>query len=145
MTLLDPFNLPAPLLQWANERLTRFLPESWSIALWGALGALLCMELYRVFSPQRRIGRIKQQVNAAQHSLAHYDGEFEGAWPLLSNLLSLSLLRVALVLPATLLSAYPVIVLLVWMHGSFRAGWEFIFLPVTCLVALACKILRKID
>lgn len=145
MTATDLLLLPSPLLQWMDERLARLVPAAWAVALWAVLAAIVCMELYRALSPQRRIGQIKQQVQGVQQQLAHYDGEFEGAWPLLSRMLTLAFTRVALVLPATLLSAYPVIVLLFWLHATHAKGWEFIFLPVLCLVALACKIIRKID
>jgi hypothetical protein len=116
---LGLFDLPAPLLQWIDGRVTSVIPASVSIAMWAALGAVVCLELYRVTSPQKRITRIKADAKAAQKELSSYDGEMEGAWPLMKTMLSLSLKRVGIVIPATLLAAYPVIALLVWMSGAY--------------------------
>jgi hypothetical protein len=116
---LGLFDLPAPLLQWIDDRVTSVIPASVSIAMWAALGAVVCLELYRVTSPQKRITRIKAEAKAAQKELSSYDGEMEGAWPLMKAMLGLSLKRVGIVGPATLLAAYPVIALLVWMSGAY--------------------------
>jgi hypothetical protein len=116
---LGLFDLPAPLLQWIDDRLSPLVPAPVAIGIWALIGAVLCLELYRVVSPQRRIGEIKEQVKIAQEDLAKYDGEFEGAWPLMKNMLGLSLKRVAIVFPATLVAAYPVIVLLAWLSNNY--------------------------
>lgn len=116
---LGLFDLPAPLLQWVDDRLSGVLPAPVSIAMWAVAGGIICLELYRVLSPQERIGLIKTEAKEAQRRLAEYDGEFEGAWPLMKSMLGLSLKRVGIVIPATLLAAYPVIALLVWMSGAY--------------------------
>jgi len=116
---LGLFDLPAPLLQWIDDRAGNVLPAPVSIAAWAVLAGVVCLELYRVTSPQKRISRIKQEAKAAQQELASYDGEMEGAWPLMKSMLSLSLKRVGIVIPATLLAAYPVIALLVWMSSAY--------------------------
>jgi len=117
------FDLPAPLLQWLDDRLTTIVPAGVSVAIWAAVGAVLCLEVYRVTSPQKKIDRVKQDARAAQQSLASYDGEFDGAWPLMKKMLGLSLKRVGIVVPATLVAALPVIVLLVWLSNSY--GYHF--------------------
>ncbi|HEX5766400.1 MAG TPA: hypothetical protein VFY27_12585, partial [Woeseiaceae bacterium] len=116
---LGLFDLPAPLLAWADEWITSVIPAPLSIALWAVLGGVVCLELYRVISPQERITRIKRDARSAQEELAAYDGEMEGAWPLMKSMLGLSLKRVGIVIPATLLAAYPVIALLVWMSSAY--------------------------
>lgn len=113
------FDLPTPLLAWIDERLTGFLPVPLAILIWSVIGAVLCLELYRLCSPQARIARIRREAGAAQERLSSFDGEFDEAWPLIRNLLGLSLKRVALVLPATLIGAYPVVALLVWLGNSY--------------------------
>lgn len=113
------FDLPAPLLQWIDDRLSGFIPAPVLIALWAVVGAILCLELYCLVSPQRKITRIKQEASAAQQQLAGFDGEFADGWPLIKNLLGLSLKRVGIVLPATLIGAYPILALLVWMSNSY--------------------------
>jgi len=116
---LGLFDLPAPLLEWADQRITSVIPAPLSIALWAVIGGVVCLELYRVISPQERITRIKRDARTAQEELAAYDGEMEGAWPLMKSMLGLSLKRVGIVIPATLLAAYPVIALLVWMSSAY--------------------------
>ena len=114
--LLD---LPAPLLQWLDDRLTMILPAALAVALWGAVAAVLSLELYRVTSPQKKIDRVRYEARAAQRELASYDGEFEGASPLIRRMLSLSLKRVLIVIPATLIAALPIVVLLAWLSNSY--------------------------
>jgi hypothetical protein len=114
--LLD---LPAPLLEWTDERLSAVLPAPFIIALWAAIAGIVCLELYRLVSPQARIEDLKAEARAAQNRLSGYDGAFEGAWPLIRNLLGVSLKRVGIVLPATLVGAYPVLAVLVWMSTSY--------------------------
>jgi hypothetical protein len=116
---LGLFDLPAPLLQWVDERITSVIPAPLAISLWAVIGGIVCLELYRVISPQERITRIKQDAKAAQQELAAYDGEMEGAWPLMKSMLGLSLKRVGIVIPATLVAAYPVIALLVWISSAY--------------------------
>jgi hypothetical protein len=140
------FDFPAPLLSWLDGLLTRVFPIPLTIVLWALLGAIVCMELYRISSPQQRLEVVKQRVTTLQWQLNRYDGEFDGAWPLISELLGQSFKRVALVLPATLLSAYPAIALLLWLdqaHGERSDLW-YIFLPAMLIAALAYKVMRKI-
>ena len=116
---LGLFDLPAPLLQWVDERLSTVLPAALSVALWAVVGGIVCLELYRVVSPQKRIREIRQETKAVQQQLAGYDGEMEEAWPMIKSMLGLSLKRVGIVIPATLLGAYPIIVLLVWLSSAY--------------------------
>ena len=113
------FDLPAPLFQWLDDRLTVIVPPAVSVALWAAIAAVLSLELYRVVSPQAKIDKLRLDARAAQRKLSTYDGEFEGAAPLIRQALSLSLKRVAIVLPATVIAALPVVVLLVWLSNSY--------------------------
>lgn len=113
------FDLPAPWLDWIDERLAAVFPPPVSIALWAAVTGIICLELYRIVSPQGRIDRLKQEGRAAQRQLSAYDGELEGAWPLIGHLLGVSLRRVGIVLPATLIAAYPVLAVLVWMSNNY--------------------------
>lgn len=114
--LLD---LPAPLLEWIDQRLSAVFPAPVAIALWAVVTGIVCLELYRILSPQERIERLKQETRVAQQQLSEYDGEFDGAWPLIRHLLRASLERVGIVLPATLVAAYPVLAVLVWMSNSY--------------------------
>ena len=113
------FDLPAPLLEWLDARLTALVPSAVSIAFWAAVTGILSLELYRVVSPQQRIERLKRDAQAAQRRLSVYDGELQGAWRLIGDLLSLSFRRVAAVLPATLVGAYPVVAVLIWTSNGY--------------------------
>lgn len=113
------FDLPAPLLGWLDGRLTAVVPPSVSVAIWAAVAAVLSLELYRLVSPQTKIERLKLDAREAQRELGTYDGEFGGAAPLIRRTLALSLTRVAIVLPATLVAALPIVVLLVWLSNSY--------------------------
>lgn len=116
MGLLD---LPTPLFAWLDARLNGWLPPVAIICLWGILGALVSMELYRLLSPQARIRAIKARLARAQQRLSAYDGELDGAWPLIRRMLGLALRRVGVVLPATLAASLPLLALIVWLDTSY--------------------------
>lgn len=116
MGLLD---LPAPALSALNDWLTGFLPTPMVIVLWAAAGAMLSMEIYRLLSPQRRIARMRQDLQAVKRRLDDFDGPFREAWRQICDMLSLALRRVALVVPATLVAMLPVLVLIVWADAQY--------------------------
>lgn len=116
---LGLFDLPAPLLQWTNDAMIGFVPIPLAIAVWAGVAGVICMELYRILSPQKRIGRVKQEANSARLQLAQHEGELEDALPLMKVMLVSSLKRVGIVLPATVLAAYPVLALLVWLSTAY--------------------------
>src|SRR5690554_6510002 len=106
MGLLD---LPAPLFSGLDEWFAGLLTPTGALAVWAALGAFLCMECYRLLSPQRRIAEIKVKLEQTRQRLATFDGEFEEAWPQIRSMLSLAFRRVALVFPATLVASLPLL------------------------------------
>lgn len=115
MGLLD---LPSPLLTAIDGWLT-FVPPAVRIAMWGAVGAVLSMELYRVLSPQKRIARMRQELKEAQARLDTFDGPFPEAWRHIRRILSLAMGRLLLVFPATLIASLPVLFLLVWADTRY--------------------------
>lgn len=120
MGLLD---LPAPLLGEIDLLLAALLPPVVRVVLWAALGALLSMELYRLLSPQGRIAALKLELRGAQQRVAGFDGELAEAWPLLRRMLGLALKRIALVLPATLAASLPLLVVVIWLDGSYGGAY----------------------
>ncbi|MET3591212.1 MULTISPECIES: hypothetical protein [Mesorhizobium] len=112
-------NMPSPVLSALDNWLTPFLPSSARLVLWAALGAFLCMELYRVLSPQKRIAEIKLAYARTQQSVADFEGEFQEAWPLLRRMLALALRRVALVFPATIAASLPLLLIVVWLDSRY--------------------------
>jgi len=113
------FDLPAPLFSIPTALLSGFFPPVLLILLWGVIGGIVGVELYRLLSPQRRLTVLKSELSAAQQQLATYDGEFAGAWPLMGRLLRLAFGRLALVLPAAVLSSLPVLALIVWLDTGY--------------------------
>ncbi|AZO31439.1 hypothetical protein [Mesorhizobium sp. M1B.F.Ca.ET.045.04.1.1] len=116
MGLLD---MLSPVLSALDNWLTPVLPSSARLVLWAALGAFLCMELYRVLSPQKRIAEIKLAYARTQQSVADFEGEFQEAWPLLRRMLALALRRVALVFPATIAASLPLLLIVVWLDSRY--------------------------
>lgn len=116
MGILD---LAAPLFAWTDDIASNVLPPMGRLIMWAALAALASMELYRVASPQRRLERLKTAIRGAQRRLTDYDGDFDGAGPLIGRVLSLALRRIALVLPATLLAALPILMLCIWLDTAY--------------------------
>jgi hypothetical protein len=116
MGLLD---LPSPIFSAVDDWLTYFLPSSVKLVFWAALGAFLCMELYRLFSPQKRIAEIKLAYVRSRRRVADFEGELEEAWPHLRQMLSLALRRVVLVLPATIVAALPLLLVVVWLDSRY--------------------------
>ncbi|RWA72598.1 hypothetical protein [Mesorhizobium sp.] len=116
MGLLD---MPSPVLSALDNWLTPVLPSSAKLVLWAALGAFLCMELYRVLSPQKRIAEIKLAYARTQQSVADFEGEFQEAWPLLRRMLALALRRVALVFPATIAASLPLLLVVIWLDSRY--------------------------
>jgi hypothetical protein len=116
------FDIPAPLLTWADLALGHVLPVSARLVLWAVLAGATSMALYWLVSPQAKLEQAKQDVAAARRALAAYDGAFEGIWPVMGRSLSTSFRHLGLALGPALLGSLPVLVLMGWMAGHY--GYE---------------------
>ncbi|HEY7690274.1 MAG TPA: hypothetical protein VH835_16355 [Dongiaceae bacterium] len=116
MGLLD---LPAPLFAGVTSLFAGFLPPVALILLWAVLGAAVAVELYRVLSPQQRLAAVKSELSAVQRRLAAYDGDLDDAWPMIRRMFGLALRRLAIVLPAAILSSLPLLSLIVWLDTAY--------------------------
>lgn len=116
MGLLD---LPHGLLARLDRAAGDLLPPLARILLWALLAALLTMELYRLLSPQERLATIKRQSREARQRLNAYAGTFAEAGPLINRVLTLALRHIRLVVPATLGTALPLLVLVVYLHTTY--------------------------
>lgn len=116
MGVLD---LPHPLFALLDPVLAAFLPPAGRLVAWAVIGSLLTLGLYRLLSPQARIGQVKREARTARQRLYAYDGELAGAWPLISAQLGASLRHIGLVLPATMLAVLPLISLLTWLETAY--------------------------
>ena len=93
------FDLPAPLLAWADRQMAEVLGPLLRVLLWGGLGAVLSMELYRILSPQKRIRALRGDLVALRRRLAAFDGTLADGSPLIGRMLALSLRQLWLVAP----------------------------------------------
>lgn len=118
--LLD---LPSPWLLQADKTLAPLLSLTGCLVLWAVLAGVASLELYRLLSPQHKVKALTSQANTARQALAGFDGDMTDAWPLLRENLLLPFKRLAMVLPATLLAALPVLILIT--HLSRHYSYEF--------------------
>jgi hypothetical protein len=131
------FDLPAPLFSIPTALLSGLLPPVVLIVLWGVVGGVVGVELYRLLSPQQRLTILKTDLRSAQERLSGYDGDLAGAWPLMGRLLRLAFGRFALVLPAAILSSLPVLALIVWLDTVYSRSLPSAGQPVAATTSSA--------
>lgn len=116
MGLLD---LPAPLFASLDQLMAMALPAAFRVIIWGALGGATTMALYRLLSPQAKIGQAKRAAREARRRLYEFDGELADAGPMISDQFTAAAKHIGLVLPATLAAMLPLLALLVWLDTSY--------------------------
>jgi hypothetical protein len=114
--LLD---LPAPLFNAIDGTLALALPAVVRLALWGVFAGWLTMLVYRRLSNQEKIGRLKAEQKVQQKQIAEFDGELSDLMPLVGQALGTGFRQLGLSLGPALLSAVPVLFLIVWVAGTF--------------------------
>lgn len=117
------FDIPAPLLSWVDVRAAAVMPEMFRLVMWGAIGALVSMILYKVLSAQERIAKDKLEIREARIRLDAFDGEFSDAWPLISNLLRLSFRHVGRVGWPAIVASLPLLTLLGFLSTFYSYGY----------------------
>ena len=110
---------PAPLFSWLDAQLAGLLPPLLRLLLWGAAAGIVSMLLYRAISPQASIARGKTELQAARRALDGYDGDFEGARPLMHRLLHVALRQVGRTGWPGLLASLPVLFVLAWLSNAY--------------------------
>lgn len=108
------FDLPAPLFNVIDQAMAGVLPAALRLAVWALLGSVLTMFLYKMLSPQSRIGTSKREAKAARQRLNAFDGDFADAGPLIKAQFVSAFRTVGLVVPGTLLAILPLLALLLW-------------------------------
>jgi hypothetical protein len=86
-----------------------------SLVIWGILGGVVSMFLYRALSPQDRIAQCKTELASLRRKLSGFEGEFAQILPLLRNQLSLSLNHVSLTVWPACVASIPMLFLLAWL------------------------------
>lgn len=116
MGILD---LPAPLFAVVDQVMAMGLPATVRLILWAAIGGAGTLGLYRLLSPQAKIGRAKQEARSARQRLNAFDGELADAGPLIRAQFVAAFKHLGLVLPSTLVSILPLLALLVWLETAY--------------------------
>ncbi|MFC3284045.1 hypothetical protein [Litchfieldella rifensis] len=116
MGILD---LPAPLFAAVDHVMAMGLPAVLRLVIWAAIGGAVTLGLYRLLSPQEKIGRAKREARSARQRLNAFDGELADAGPLIRAQFVAAFRHLGLVLPSTLVSILPLLALLVWLDTSY--------------------------
>lgn len=147
---MELLQLPAPLFGWIDGLLT-VAPASVRLMVWGAAAGIFSMSLYRTLSPQAHIARSKREQAELRDRLDAFDGELVEAWPLIRRLLGLSMAQVGRVAAPAVAASVPVLMLLVWLSGSYGQveylpvgprwlrGWELPFFTTLLVSSLVLK------
>lgn len=147
---MELFDLPAPLFDGLDQLMAMWLPVIIRLTIWGAIGGAVTVGLYRLFSPQVKIGGAKHAAQIARRRLYEFDGELADAAPLIRDQFITTFKHIGLVLPATLAAMLPMLALLVWLEASYTYGnasylpvgpewarsWMMVFFPVMMVVSV---------
>lgn len=117
------FDLPAPLLAWLDAALAGFVPPLGRLAIWGVIGAVVSMLLYRAVSPQARIARGKRRLAEARRELNDYEGELGDAGPLIFHMLGVAMRQVGRTTLPAVIASLPLLALLVWLSTAYGHTW----------------------
>lgn len=113
------FDVPGPLFRWLDELLVAIAAPAARLVVWGAVGGIVSMLLYRALSPQVRIALGKAELLRARRTLNRYDGKLDGAWPLMRRMLRAAFQQVGRVTWPALLASLPVVCLLAWLSTAY--------------------------
>lgn len=117
------FDLPGPLFASIDAAMAMALSPGWRLACWAALAGAGTLMLYKVMSPQQRIGEAKRAAREARQRLNAFDGELSDAGPLIRAQFVAAFRHLGLVIPGTLLSILPLLALLVWLDGHYARDY----------------------
>ena len=113
------FDLPAPVFAWLDGLLGGMAPPTLRLAIWGLIAAAVSMGLYWLVSPQRRIAEAKAEATAARRELDAYDGDLDGAWPLIRRVVGTAFGQIGLVAWPAVAGSLPVLALLLWLSTAY--------------------------
>ncbi|MDW5375455.1 hypothetical protein R6258_00855 [Halomonas sp. HP20-15] len=117
------FDLPGPLFAAIDRAMAMALSPAWRLACWAALAGAGTLMLYKLMSPQQRIGQAKRAAREARQRLNAFDGELSEAGPLIRAQFVAAFRHLGLVIPGTLLSILPLLALLVWLDGHYARSY----------------------
>ncbi|HET7314307.1 hypothetical protein [Salinisphaera sp.] len=112
-------NILSPVFGAVDGAVAPVLPAAARMALWAAFLAVGTMLLYKVLSPQERIGKAKREAREARRKLNSFDGEFADAGPLIRDQFVTAFKHIGLVVPGTIIAILPLLCFLVWADNYF--------------------------
>lgn len=112
-------NILSPMFGAIDDTVAPVLPATVRLALWAAILAVGTMLLYKVLSPQARIGHAKREAREARRKLNSFDGEFADAGPLIRDQFLTAFRHIGLVVPGTFIAILPLLCFLVWADNHF--------------------------
>jgi hypothetical protein len=112
-------NILAPVYGAIDSAAAPVLPAPLRLALWAVILAVGTLLLYKVLSPQARIGIAKREARAARYRLNGFDGEFADAGPLIRAQFATAFKHIGLVVPGTVIAVLPLLCFLVWADNHF--------------------------
>lgn len=112
-------NILSPVFGAIDDTVAPVLPATIRMALWAVILAVGTMLLYKVLSPQTRIGTAKREAREARRRLNSFDGEFADAGPLIRDQFSTAFKHIGLVVPGTIIAILPLLCFLVWADNHF--------------------------
>lgn len=113
------FDLPAPLFNVLDSAMAAVMPAMLRLAVWALIAAVVTMFLYKLLSPQARIGQAKKDARAARKRLNAFDGDFGDAGPLIRAQFATAFRQLGLVVPGTVLAILPLLCLLLWAETHY--------------------------
>ncbi|MES1936486.1 hypothetical protein [Salinisphaera hydrothermalis] len=117
--MMGLFNILSPVFDVVDGAAASVLPATLRLALWAAVLAIGTMLLYKVLSPQARIGVAKREAREARRKLNSFDGEFADAGPLIRDQFASAFKHIGLVVPGTIIAILPLLCFLVWADNHF--------------------------
>ncbi|MDA3921383.1 MAG: hypothetical protein PF501_12000 [Salinisphaera sp.] len=116
---MGALDLLSPVFSIVDETMAFVLPATIRLMVWAAVLAVGTMLLYKVLSPQAKIGVAKRDAREARRKLNTFDGEFADAGPLIRNQFVTAFRHIGLVVPGTIIAILPLLCFLVWADNHF--------------------------
>ena len=113
------FDLLTPALLWVDDGLADFLSTSWRLLFWSLVSALISVFIFKKFSQTEQIATLKNEIKSTQKALNDHEGEFSELKTLAKRSIVLSLKRMKLTFLPALLSAVPVVFILVFLSHRY--------------------------
>ncbi len=135
--------------------LAQWLPPLVRALCWGAASGALSMAMYARISPQKKLLALKSAQQTTRQAMLAHDGDMKELLTLIRKDMATALRPIALAVPAFLLSALPVALLMYFLlplypgaltgfGPEWTQGFEFWYIATMIVSSLAVKTLFKI-